>query len=145
PALHALFRDPEAMRYGSRPPHTDMAQTMEILNRSLADNAAGRGDTLAVLHKGSLIGYAGLWRQDEIGFMFVRSIWSTGLAHEALTAVVARARAGGHRHITADVDPENIRSLKILKRLGFTITGEAKNTCCVAGKLADSVYLELIL
>lgn len=111
-----------------------MAQTVDFLSRAMADNAAGRADTLAVLYKRAQVGYAGIWQQDEIGFMFLRTIWGAGIAHEALTAVIIRARTGGHDRFTADVAPDNTRSLKLLDRLGFTVSGTKKHTWCINGK-----------
>lgn len=139
--LHALFVDPELMRFGSRPPHTEIDQTLAVLARAMDDNAAGRGDNLAVFMAGQFVGYAGIWRNDEVGFMFARAVWGTGVAFEALSAVIERARSRGHRTVTADVDPGNVRSLGLLKKLGFFVTGEAKNTWKIGETWVDSVYL----
>jgi RimJ/RimL family protein N-acetyltransferase len=45
--------------------------------------------------------------------------------------------------ITADVDPRNEASLRLLARLGFVETGRATGTVEIAGELCDSVYLAL--
>jgi [ribosomal protein S5]-alanine N-acetyltransferase len=144
-ALHAMFCDAEVMRYGSRPPHTEMAETEAVVAKTIAAGDAGEADFFAVLCDGELVGNAGIWRNDEVGFMFVRKVWGTGIAREAVAAVIDRARARGMQKLTADVDPGNVRSLAFLKRFGFAVTGEAKNTWQVGGVWVDSVYLELLL
>ena len=45
--------------------------------------------------------------------------------------------------ITADIDPRNDRSLRLLLSLGFEKTGEAQATFRVGEVWTDSVYLAL--
>lgn len=142
PAFHALFADAEVMRYGSRLPHTEMAQTIAVLETTIADNAAGKADYFAVFLGDTFVGGAGVWRDDEIGFMFLRPFWGRGLAREAVGAVIEDARARGRRRLVADVDPRNLRSLGLLRRLGFAVTGEAQKTWKLGDLWTDSVYLE---
>jgi [ribosomal protein S5]-alanine N-acetyltransferase len=142
---HAMFADAEVMRYGSRLPHTEMAQTLEVLEKTIVANDAGTAEYFTVLMDGAFVGSAGIWRKDEIGFSFVRRVWGQGIASEAVAAVIARCRAGGRTHITADTDPGNARCLALLKRFGFFVTGEEKNTWQIGDTLVDSVYLELKL
>jgi RimJ/RimL family protein N-acetyltransferase len=98
-----------------------------------------------VILDGRLIGKAGLWDGQEIGFILARDVWGRGLAREAVGAVIARARARDVRRITADVDPRNTASLALLAKLGFVKTGEAKATMKVGDLWVDSVFLELRL
>jgi ribosomal-protein-alanine N-acetyltransferase len=144
-ALHAMFCDAEVMRYGSRPPHTEMAETEAVVAKTIAAGDAGAADFFAVLCDGELVGNAGIWRNDEVGFMFVRKVWGTGIAREAVAAIIERARARGMHRLAADVDPRNERALKFLTRLGFVTTGEAKKTYKLGDEWADSVYLEMRL
>jgi RimJ/RimL family protein N-acetyltransferase len=105
----------------------------------------GEGDDQVILFEGRVIGKAGLWDNEEIGFILAPEMWSKGLAREALEAVIDRARQRGVARITADVDPRNAASLGLLTRLGFVRTGEAKATVQVGGEWADSVYFQLDL
>jgi ribosomal-protein-alanine N-acetyltransferase len=43
--------------------------------------------------------------------------------------------------LTADVDPRNGASLRLLEKLGFHETGRAERTFFLYGDWADSVYL----
>jgi ribosomal-protein-alanine N-acetyltransferase len=128
-ALHPLFADPEAMRFWSSAPKS-LAQTEEFVRDTIRAYQAGTG------------GKAGLWRANEIGFIFSRSVWGTGIASEAVRAIMSRASTRGVTSIIADVDPRNERCLRLLEKLGFVQTGATKHTVLVGDEWADSVYLE---
>lgn len=144
-ALHPIFADPRAMRFWSTPPHRSFEETEAYVRATMAAQAAGEGDDQVVVHKGRIIGKAGLWDNEEIGFMLAPDIWGQGLAGEAVAAVIERARSRGVPHILADVDPRNEASLRLLRRCGFIETGRATATLQVGGEWVDSVYLELTL
>jgi len=89
-ALHAIFRDPEAMRYWSTLPHASLAQTQEFMARTIQSCDAGEADDFAVVFEGRVVGKAGVWQADEIGFIVAREIWGKGIASEAVRAVIGR-------------------------------------------------------
>ena len=62
-----------------------------------------------------------------------------------MTAFIARRRALGSTELTADVDPRNAASLKVVARVGFKETHRASGTWQVGDELCDSVYLRLEL
>jgi RimJ/RimL family protein N-acetyltransferase len=135
--------DAEAMRYWSTLPHATLAVTEDFIARTIDMCQSGESDDFAVIHDGALIGKAGLWSGNELGFIFSRRVWGKGLAREAIAAVIARGFAHGHRTIWADVDPRNARALALLDRFGFVKTGEAQRTFLIGTDWVDSVYLEL--
>jgi RimJ/RimL family protein N-acetyltransferase len=143
-ALHAIFRDPETMRYWSTLPHESLAQTLEFMTRTMDACDAAEADDFAVLFEGKLIGKAGVWQADEIGYVIAREAWGKGLASEAVRAVIARAFSQGRARLRADVDPRNLRSIKLLKNVGFRETGTAKRTYQIGDEWTDSVYFELL-
>jgi [ribosomal protein S5]-alanine N-acetyltransferase len=143
-ALHAIFRDPETMLYWSTLPHGSLSQTFEFVTRTIAACDAGEADDFAVVFEGRVIGKAGVWQGDEIGYIIARETWGKGLAKEAVRAVIARAFAQGRTRIHADVDPRNARSIALLKKLGFRETGSAKRTYQIGDVWTDSIYLELL-
>ena len=140
-AMHAVLSHPQAMRYWSTPPHRDLDQTLEWLE-GMIGAAPEESDDYVVEHQGRIIGKAGCWRVPEIGYILHPDAWGQGLAHEALTAVIAKVfatfPAGA---IRADVDPRNAASLKLLGRLGFVETHRAARTWLVGEEWCDSVYL----
>lgn len=139
--VHALLSDPVAMRYWSTPAHTDIEQSRCWL-QSMVDADGTISDDFIIEHDGVVIGKAGCWRLPEIGYILRREQWRKGLAFEALSAVIESVFV---RHsmdaIRADVDPRNLGSLALLKKLGFVETHRAQRTWHTNNEWCDSVYL----
>lgn len=143
-AMHAILRDPLAMRYWSTLPHASLAETEAWVARTIDAINAGECDDFFVEREGLLIGKAGLWIRNELGFLFSPTVWGKGYAREALRAVIERAFSErGHDEIRAEADPRNERCLRLLARLGFRETGRAERTFHIGGEWSDSVYLAL--
>jgi RimJ/RimL family protein N-acetyltransferase len=141
--LHAVFSHPVAMRYWSRPPHTELEQTREFLDSMIAA-PSDLSDDFVVEHEGRAIGKAGCWRLPEVGYILHPDYWGQGLASEALTAVIGHVfSTRAIEAIKADVDPRNEGSLRLLARLGFVETHRAERTWLVGEEWCDSVYLAL--
>lgn len=142
-ALHRIFTQPEAMRFWSRPPHTDVEQTRAWL-ASMIEAPPEHSEDFIVEHEGRAIGKAGFHRLPEIGFIIDPAFWGRGLAREAVSAVLEHVfEARGVALAEADVDPRNEASLRLLERLGFEERGRESRTWCVDGVWCDSVYLTL--
>jgi ribosomal-protein-alanine N-acetyltransferase len=142
-ALHEILSDPAAMRFWSSPPHRDLERTRAWLAGMIADGPP-LSDDFVIEHAGRVIGKAGCWRLPEIGFILHPRYWGQGFAAEACRAVIAHVFAAYDLEaITADVDPRNEASLRLLSRLGFVETGRATATYEIEGEVSDSVYLAL--
>lgn len=142
-AFHAILSDPAAMRYWSTLPHRSVEQTRAWLN-DMINVPVGEGEDWVIDLDGRAIGKAGLWRFPEIGFILNPDHWGRGYAREALGPVIDRAFCvHGLPAITADVDPRNTVSLKLLTVLGFVETGRAERTLKLGDEWCDSIYLEL--
>lgn len=142
--LHEWLSDPEVMRYWSTLPHRTFAETEAWVQLSLDEMAKGTAQDFAVLLAGRMIGRVAFWQGDEIGFLFDPKSWGKGYASEALRAFTAYGFATlGFSEIRADVDPDNVASLRALERVGFQRTGTAERTFEIGGKWFDSVYLSL--
>ena len=143
-AMHAIMSDPVAMRYWSTPPHSELAETERWIASMIEDDPAERDDFIVTLD-GRLIGKMGAWRLPEFGFLFDPAYWGRGFAREAMEAFVQRRRARGSTEHTADVDPRNAASIRLLERAGFVESGRASGTWLVGEELCDSVYFRLDL
>ena len=143
-AMHRVMSDPIAMRYWSTPPHADLAETERWMASMVEDDPAERDDFIVTLD-GRLIGKLGAWRLPEFGFLLDPAEWGRGFAAEALDGFIARRRRLGSTELTADVDPRNSRSIRLLERAGFVETGRASSTWQVGDELCDSVYFRLAL
>ena len=142
-AFYEILSNPTAMRYWSTAPHENREQTQGWLDAMMADGPPESED-FVIEFEGRVIGKAGCWRVPEIGYILHPSCWGQGFAAEACTAVITHVFATTDAPaITADVDPRNEASLRLLARLGFAETGRAAATYEVAGEVSDSVYLAL--
>jgi [ribosomal protein S5]-alanine N-acetyltransferase len=144
PAMHAIMRDPLAMRYWSTPPHAELAETERWIATTI-EPGSRPGDDFIVTLDGVVIGKLGAWKLPEIGFLIDPAHWGRGYASEALAAFIEHRRRLGSTELTADVDPRNRSSLKLLERHGFIESGRASGTWLVGDELCDSVYFRLEL
>jgi [ribosomal protein S5]-alanine N-acetyltransferase len=143
-AMHRIMAMSEPMRFWSTLPHDSLEQTRAWV-RSEVEAPIGVSDDFVVTLDGALIGKLGCWRLPEVGFIFDPAIWGRGFASEAMTAFIERRRTLGSTELTADVDPRNLQSLRLLQKAGFAETGRAERTWEIGGRWHDSIYLRLDL
>lgn len=142
-SLHAVLSDPRATRWWSTPPHESLDQTRDWLDAMIAGNAAGSDDFI-VERDGAVIGKAGFWQLPDVGYVLHPDHWGQGLATEAVGAAVDHVFATrAVEALTADVDPENAASIRLLERLRFVRTGSAERTWNIGGAWKDSLYYGL--
>jgi [ribosomal protein S5]-alanine N-acetyltransferase len=140
--VHAMLSQPAAMRYWSTPEHETLEESRNWLDAMVG--AGSESDDFLIEHQGRVIGKAGAWRLPEVGFLLHPDHWGKGLAHEAMTAVIAHLFAShALPELTAEADPRNAASLRLLGRLGFLETGRAARTMQWRDEWCDSVYLAL--
>ena len=141
--MHAVLSDAKAMTYWSTPPHTTVAQTREWL-AAMAATPEHEGDDFIIEYQGRAVGKAGFYRFPDIGYILAPELWGQGLVAEALVPIIGRAFGqAGLERITADVDPRNTASIRLLEKLGFAETHRAERTWLIAGAWCDSVYFAL--
>jgi ribosomal-protein-alanine N-acetyltransferase len=142
-AVHALLSDPRVMEFSSRLPHTTLEESRAWLESMLA-GGPDHPDFIIELG-GAVIGKAGFYSMPEIGYLLHPDHWGKGYGTEAVGAAVDhvfRTRPDLEA-VTADVDPANAASIRLLDRLGFQRTGYADRTYLVGGVWKDSVYYTL--
>lgn len=84
-----------------------------------------------------LIGCAGLGEtpggsEVEIGYWIARPHWGKGFATEGARGVIEVARLLGHSRIEGSHYFDNPASGRVLRKLGFQLTGEVRPRDCVA-------------
>lgn len=140
--MHAVLSSAEATRWWSSPPHESVDQTRDWLSAMIAGGAAGLD--MVVVRDGRVIGKAGFYTPPDIGYILHPDHWGQGLAGEAVTAMLDRYfTATDHDHTKADVDPENIGSIRLLEKMGFVRTGFGERTWNVGGVWKDSFFYTL--
>ncbi len=141
--MYEILSSPEAMRFWSTLPHESMAVTEAWFEEQFFSGKPER-DEWIIAHNGRVIGNVGIWNMPEFGFILHPDAWGKGFATEAARAFIDYAFATHPiEDITADVDPDNAASLKVMKKLGFAETRRAERTFLIGGKWFDSVYLSL--
>lgn len=120
--LHAIFSDPRAMRYWDRPAYDAPGPTQAFLDWFMTPQPDTREEYILELD-GRCIGKAGVWARPEVGYILHPDVWGMGLAKEALEAILPRAfgKWPEQDHLTAETDPRNLASVRLLRRLGFRL------------------------
>ncbi len=123
-------------------------------NRDAAMRGAGfhfilqmRGDS-----SGPFVGTIGLsnvvysaFRAAHLGYSLDRNGVGSGYMHEALTAVIAYAFGTLDLHrLMANYQPHNERSASVLRKLGFSVEGFARDYLFLAGQWRDHVLTSLV-
>lgn len=126
-ALFATMADAGVMHWWSRAPFA----TLDELRAYFAEERVNRrawAVTLTGDDRATGFVTAGERRAgvSEIGYLFARESWGSGIAHEAVSAVIALLFAEGERRLFADTDPDNAASIGLLERLGFTLEGRLR-------------------
>jgi ribosomal-protein-alanine N-acetyltransferase len=143
-AMHAVLSDPRATLWWSTPPHETVDQTAEWLE-GMIDKGPDNPD-FVIERDGRVIGKAGFYVLPDVGYILHPDHWGHGLASEAVSAVIDHVFATRDLEaVTADVDPDNAASIRLLERLGFVNTGFAERTWHIGGEWKDSLYYGLSL
>ena len=132
-AIHAVYADPDVMRFVGHGAHRTMSETATAL-RTYGDVLERRGYSfLAVTERegGALIGdgglhpLAGIGPDVELGYTLARSAWGKGYATELGQALVDYAFTVLRvPRVVAQVEPANTASRRVLAKLGMRERGE---------------------
>jgi RimJ/RimL family protein N-acetyltransferase len=142
--LHAILRNPEVMRYWPTLPHEDLQQTRDWMLSNRAEIIAGTEIECVVEFEGQLIGRVAIWQSEEIGYLFDPAYWHRGFAREAVGAILTVAFSERcWTQVTAELDPRNASSLRLLEQLGFQWTSFQANAYAVGDRWMDSLGLAL--
>lgn len=124
--LYAYLSDENVVKYEPYEPYTMAEAQREAEYRSNSDEFFA-----VTLANGRLIGNLYLGKREfdcmELGFVFAAEAQGQGYAIEAAFALLdyAFVTLGVHR-VNAECNPENVRSWKLMERLGMRREGEFK-------------------
>jgi ribosomal-protein-alanine N-acetyltransferase len=151
--LYTLFSDPRVMRYWSRGPMTERQEAVDYAKTILDGFAKRELLNWIVADAGSdaMIGTATLYEINPqharagLGYALMPEHWGRGLAQEAATLAISYGflELGLHR-IEADTEPNNLRSNKVLERLGFQREGLLRERFVHPDGIQDSLIFGLL-
>lgn len=147
PEIFFLRSDPDVQRYVDRPRPDSIQGAVKYIN-TMTDLVNKNeviiwGITLVPDNK--LVGYVTLFRIDaenfrcEVGYLLHTAHHRKGIMKEALGAAVDFGLNNiGLHTITADVNPENIASISLLRSLGFVQEAYFRENFFYNGKFLDT-------
>ncbi len=110
-----------------------------------------RGDwyQIGIEHAGDLVGDIGVGRSSDglqaaIGYTLAPAARGTGLATEAVGAVLDLLFSEGVHRISAGLDPANAASARLVRRLGFRYEGRSVSAEFVRGQWYDEERYALL-
>lgn len=124
-ALFAIWTDPdvaEFMNIESFIDATDVRHMIDFMN--------GLDDTkrCAIVYDECVIGTAGFQHIDEarneaeIGYEIDKPYWRRGIGSTVVAMLIEEAKAIGWSRLTALIHPNNEASIRLVERLGFTLS-----------------------
>ncbi len=114
--------------------HVPFPYPRDLADRWIADTLErldkGLGYSLAIERDGALVGCAGLTLHNdeaELGYWIGRRFWGQGFGAEAAGRLASWALATlPLRRLNAQALPDNVRSIAVLRRIGFLEDGEGE-------------------
>lgn len=128
-AIHAVWSDPAVMALIPSQPYYREQSWARLTEKSGHQARHGFSKwAVTVAASGAVIGECGLHYLEggpdiELGYKIARAYWGQGLAGEAAQACLDWALAERRERVVAIVDPANVRSARILRKIGMVQDG----------------------
>ena len=132
-AMHAVWGDPEVMRYLPGDPSASVQETAERVVRHVKRFAETGYGLCAVVERdgGRVVGVCGLFPIEwigpevEVAYHFARDVWNRGYATEAARAWVEAAFGQlGLDRVVALAYPANGASTRVMEKVGMRLERE---------------------
>jgi RimJ/RimL family protein N-acetyltransferase len=153
PGMYAIYSDPETMKYWSSVAIDSLEQASRMVAEDLKLQAGGSAAFWAIVlpKTGRVIGKFTLFQIDrnnrraEIGYVLNRQFWRKGYGSEVTAAMLELFfdEFGLHR-LEADIDPDNLASIALLKKFGFRQEGVFRERWRLGSEWRDSIMMALI-
>jgi ribosomal-protein-alanine N-acetyltransferase len=130
-AIFATYAsDPEVARHLTWQTHTSVADTHHFLDHADRGWSTGADNPYLAWLGDELVGSTGLTRvgpnRMRTGYLVARPLWGQGFGGEMVRGMTSLAfQLKLCDTVEALVDPENVRSVRVLEKAGFQSAGEA--------------------
>lgn len=134
-AMHAVWGDPEVMRYLPGDPSLSLEETTERVSRNVKRYADTGHGLCAVVERehGRVVGVCGLFPIEwigpdvEVAYHFARGVWNRGYATEAAGAWIEAAFSElPLERVLALAYPENRASTRVMEKIGMHFEREVE-------------------
>jgi ribosomal-protein-alanine N-acetyltransferase len=151
-SMHEFYGDAETMRYWDSPPSRNIAETADHIRRSQEMSAQWHAAWAVTFREDDcMIGMVNYHerrprlRRLSVGWLLAKPWWRRRIMREAVPAFLAYCfdRLESHR-IEARIEPGNVASIQLAKRLGFQCEGLMRD-CLFIGGQPHSQYLYALL
>jgi [ribosomal protein S5]-alanine N-acetyltransferase len=144
PALFIILNDAQAMRFWSHPPISRLAVVEELAREQQAAMAKGLCQYWTVFEGADAIGSVDLSLiadgSAELGFLFRPNRWGSGLAGEAVAAVVSVALGSMELdRLASAIQSENRRAARVLEKTGFVVAGR-RSVTIATDEIRDCIF-----
>jgi [ribosomal protein S5]-alanine N-acetyltransferase len=131
PSLHVAMSDKAHMRWWSSAEHKNVAETQAYIGWNASEDEGHLCWAITERNDQALGWVILMPRRDgvqEVGYILRPDHGGRGLTKEAVWAAVGYGfSALGLRRIMADIDPENIASIRLVEALGFRLEGQLRD------------------
>ena len=151
--LFALRTDPKVMQYMDAKPFRSVQEACDwiVTYRRRFRKKESLVWALVTKAEERFIGYAGFWRmmpeqlRAEIAYAILPSDWGVGLMSEATQAILDFAFQRLRVHsIEANINPDNLRSRKLLEKFGFSQEAHFRENYFFEGQFIDTVIFSIL-
>lgn len=153
PSLFQIWSEPEVTRYMNIENFTNECEAIDIIGQldKLANKNKAIRYSIIELKSNEIIGSCGFNYIDhenlktEIGYDLRKKSWGKGYAQEAISALLDYAFHTLHLYrVEAKVEPDNIKSIKVLQKLNFVFEGTLRKTEKLKDRFIDiNIYSRL--
>jgi RimJ/RimL family protein N-acetyltransferase len=142
PTFFEQQRDPDASRMAAFTQEypTDRDAFMAHWTRIMGEDAV---TIKTILFNGQIVGYVLSYPwldKPQIGYWIGREYWGKGIATTALAKLLREVKV---RPLYARAAKDNVASLRVMEKCGFTVVGEEKSFANARGQEVEELLLEL--
>lgn len=153
--IHDLHSKPEVVEFNTLGIPKELDETKEVLRSVLEDQKRSKrtkfGWAVRLRGSGEFVGEIGLnlwpekWQMGEVFYNLVPEQWGNGYAYESVKRVLQFGfeDLGLHR-IEAGVATENVRSIRLLEKLGMQCEGRRRAILPIRGAWKDNFHYSLL-
>ena len=153
--IHSLHSIPEVDEFNTLGIPRDIRETKEFMQPIIKDQLSEKRKhicwSIREIHKSDFIGLAGLvisadrFKMAEIYFKLLPQFWGKGYATELATRIFRFGFDNLDLHrIEAGVATENVKSIRVLEKLGMTREGIRRKILPIRGEWKDNFHYAIL-